>query len=182
MCVCVCLCVRWRAHNSLNEQDFAFLTCIIIIIIIISFFFFWSLVSFSGTLKNLIIYLLFLVVRLLLHPLLVANVPCRLSCIAGERLKNFTIEVGQMNQDGNITYTKCYFHDGPAGVIVNATCLYPVCGRFLRVIKQPTDDIPLTLCEVEVYGPDPQIRESSLSIFLAMEPFSYHEHLTRRQF
>ena len=86
-----------------------------------------------------------------------------------------------MNQDGNVTYTKCYFHDGPAGVIVNVTCFYPVCGRFLRVIKQPTDDIPLTLCEVEVYGPDPQIRESSLSIFLAVEPFSDDEHLARRQ-
>ncbi|XP_070203200.1 uncharacterized protein [Littorina saxatilis] len=70
----------------------------------------------------------------------------------GDRLKDFAVEVGVPDQNGQVDYQNCYFYSGPADSIVNTTCWPPLCGRYVRVIKQDDDTDALTLCEVEVFG------------------------------
>ncbi|XP_070203199.1 uncharacterized protein [Littorina saxatilis] len=70
----------------------------------------------------------------------------------GDRLKDFAVEVGVPDQDGQVEYRNCSFHSGPANSIVNTTCWTSLCGRYVRVIKQDDDAEALTLCEVEVFG------------------------------
>ena len=94
---------------------------------------------------------------------------------AATRLTNFSIEVGQVDEVGHVTYRECDFHAGPAGSIATLTCSRPTCGRFLRLIKQPDDATVLTLCELEVYGIALETREHC-----AVTPSG--ERVTRCQF
>ncbi|CAG2190367.1 unnamed protein product [Mytilus edulis] len=52
----------------------------------------------------------------------------------------------------------CYHHDGISPLVINITCPTGTIGRFVQIYKQNGVDFniteqPLTLCEVEVYGP-----------------------------
>ncbi|XP_076071686.1 uncharacterized protein LOC143043112 [Mytilus galloprovincialis] len=52
----------------------------------------------------------------------------------------------------------CYHHDGISPLVINITCPTGTTGRFVQIYKQNGVDFnitehPLTLCEVEVYGP-----------------------------
>ncbi|XP_070175667.1 mucin-2-like [Littorina saxatilis] len=78
---------------------------------------------------------------------------CHVYCIyfAGERLRDFSVEVGDSNLRGQVDYEECYYHAGSAGSVVTITCKTSVCGRYVRIIKRDDAD-SLTLCEVEVFG------------------------------
>ncbi|XP_070176302.1 uncharacterized protein [Littorina saxatilis] len=67
-------------------------------------------------------------------------------------MQNFTVQVGSLTDNGQVDYKDCYYHAGSAGSIVNVTCSPPMCGRYVRIIKQDDDDSALTLCEVQVFG------------------------------
>ncbi|XP_025095650.1 uncharacterized protein LOC112564792 [Pomacea canaliculata] len=67
----------------------------------------------------------------------------------GDRLANFTVELGRLESNGSITYTLCRYHDGVAGPLTTLNCTRSIWGQFVRISKGGP---VLTLCEVEVYG------------------------------
>ncbi|XP_025095651.1 fucolectin-like [Pomacea canaliculata] len=77
--------------------------------------------------------------------IIIAN---RLDC-CGDRLANFTVELGRLESNGSITYTLCRYHDGVAGPLTTLNCTRSIWGRFVRISLMGD---ALTLCEVEVYG------------------------------
>ncbi|XP_048253415.1 fucolectin-like [Haliotis rufescens] len=73
-----------------------------------------------------------------------------------ERLTNFTVEVHTSDPmtSSNSGLQVCYLHEGTvgSGLTVDLTCAVNTMGRYVRIVKYNSGDIPLTLCEVVVKG------------------------------
>ncbi|XP_025095660.1 uncharacterized protein LOC112564802 [Pomacea canaliculata] len=73
----------------------------------------------------------------------------RVDSCCTHRLANFTVELGRLESNGNISYTLCRYHGGVAGPLTTLNCTKSIWGQFVRISQE---DELLTLCEVEVYG------------------------------